>query len=210
MQLILSRHGNTFEKSSDAFWVGGTNDLPLVKEGIEQARTCGKTLKEQNIIPDNFYCAPLKRTYEYTSIVIEELGLEIEPTIDERLREIDYGNWAGKSNDEIIETYGKTELNAWQQHSQWPKSGNWLPSEDTIINNIKSFSNDIKKKETNQTVFAVSSNGILRYFLKLIPSEFERLFQEKKLKVKTGNLCSLNHNGQTYKLDFWNRNPTEL
>ena len=211
MRLLLSRHGNTFEHSKDAYWVGGANDLPLVKEGIEQAQHCGNALKAKSTVIDKVYCAPLKRTHEYASIVIETLGLEFEPTIDERLREIDYGNWAEKSNDVIQQEYGNDELEAWQKHSKWPASGNWSPDEHTIINNIASFSNDIAKHANdNQTVLAVSSNGILRYFLKLIPSEFDRLYHEKKLKVKTGHMCSFNYDGTSYALDSWNQNPTEL
>ncbi len=211
MRIILSRHGNTFNSSAEAYWVGGANDLPLVEEGRNQAKCCGQALKKAGIELDGIYCAPLKRTREYAEIIVSEIGMNIEPIIDERLREIDYGNWAGKSNDEIIELYGRQEVEEWQKYSKWPMSGNWLPGEKKIASAIKSLAMKIvENHKENDNVMVVSSNGILRYFLKLVPGEFDRRVNEQTLKVKTGNLCVISYSGSAFLVDFWNRNPADL
>ena len=41
MKLILARHGNTFGPQDKVTWVGSTNDLPLVEEGLAQAQRFG-------------------------------------------------------------------------------------------------------------------------------------------------------------------------
>jgi probable phosphoglycerate mutase len=38
MQLILSRHGNTFSPQDAVVWVGAKQDLPLVDSGVLQAK----------------------------------------------------------------------------------------------------------------------------------------------------------------------------
>jgi len=55
----------------------------------------------------------------------------------------------------------------------------------------------------------VSSNGRLRYFLKLIAGEFERRVASKQFKMGTGKVSVLN--GHTnYSLLGWNEDPAAL
>jgi broad specificity phosphatase PhoE len=65
MQLILARHGNTFESNETPTWVGAQNDLPLTAAGLKQAKNLALYIKNNNIKLDAVYCGPLRRTRIY-------------------------------------------------------------------------------------------------------------------------------------------------
>jgi broad specificity phosphatase PhoE len=207
MKLILARHGNTFEPGEAVVWTGATNDLPLAKEGIAQAKRLAKALLDAAIQPAAIYCGPLKRTLDYANLIATEIA-EQEKTkssvngsiprtipltvIDQRLCELDYGYWTGLTDQEVIERYGVDELEAWDQRSQWPQAAGWTEAENNVIQEIQSFFEELKHcHHPNDTLLIISSNGKLRYFLSLIPGEFQKRLEQKSFKVKTGNICIL-------------------
>lgn len=208
MRLILARHGNTFAPGDKVVWAGSSNDLALVEAGINQAHSAADYLLAEKINPTAIYCSPLQRTRKFAEIVIERLGLNYQPIADQRLNEIDYGEWTGLSDQEIIERFGESELKKWSELSQWPQKGSWGSSETAVLADVKSFVDELQKKYSpNDTIMAVSSNGRLRYFLTLINGEFESRKVEKKVKVKTGHLCELTLDNGSCSLSFWDKNP---
>ena len=56
----------------------------------------------------------------------------------------------------------------------------------------------------------VTSNGILKFFLKLVPGAFEKMASEGVLKVGTGNCCALAHEEGAWRVLFWNVQPPSL
>lgn len=208
MKIILSRHGNTFKSNETPVWVGSKHDLPLVESGIEQAKTLGKALKEANIRLHAVYCSPLQRTRHYADIALAESQTSLTPIVDPRLNELDYGAWNGLSNEEVREKFGAVELENWEKHYQWPKNAGWNKSEQTVQEEAISFATDlIHKHHPNDTILVVSSNGKLRYFLNLIPGEYEKYSHNRLLKIKTGNICGLSFNGNQWTTNYWNQLP---
>jgi broad specificity phosphatase PhoE len=57
------------------------------------------------------YSSPLKRAIDTARFISERIGLE--PVVDDRLVELDYGQWEGKTLEEISKNDPKT-LRAWQ------------------------------------------------------------------------------------------------
>lgn len=211
MKLILSRHGNTFGPNDPIVWAGTSNDLPLVEKGLEQAKLFAKALAEKKIIPKAIYSGPLQRTRRYAEILIEDLNLSQKPLIDERLNEIDYGEWTGRTNVEVKEIFGKEELTNWDEHSIWPKKGNWKSSPDILKKQVKSFILElIEKYKEEDTVIAVTSNGRLRYFLSLDTSEYEKRIKDGTFKVKTGHISCLLLNKTQVSVPYWNIDPSKL
>lgn len=211
MKIILSRHGNTFSAIDPVIWVGATQDLPLVDSGILQAQYLAQALKKSDIPIQAVYCGPLKRTRDYATIVIERLHSSKKPIVDPRLNEIDYGNWAGLTNTQIQEIDEGEELSAWENLSVWPKFAEWEGSPTSMIKEIREFSKDlITMYDPTDTVLIVSSNGRLRYFLKLIPGLFEQSVQNKVFKVATGNICLLTYENRKWQMHFWNKKPEYL
>src|SRR4051812_27218223 len=93
MDLILSRHGNTFAPGQEAVWTGASNDLPLVEKGWQQADKLAHALMARTISLAAVYCGPLKRTRDYAVRVIEKVKFPGSEVVDPRLNEIDYGDW---------------------------------------------------------------------------------------------------------------------
>ena len=208
MKIILSRHGNTFSATDSVVWVGATQDLPLVDSGILQAHCLAQALQKTDIKPKAVYCGPLKRTRDYAAIVLEELHSSKKPIVDDRLNEINYGNWSGLTNTQIQQIDEGEELSAWENLSVWPKYAGWEGSSTHMIKEIREFSKDLTTKyDSTDTILVISSNGRLRYFLKLIHGLFEQTVQDKTFKVATGNICLLTYENRKWQMQFWNKKP---
>lgn len=211
MKIILSRHGNTFSATDTVVWVGAAQDLPLVNSGSLQAKNLAKTLQKANIYPKAVYCGPLKRTKDYATCVLEQLHSSLKPKVDLRLNEIDYGNWAGLTNSQVQRIDRHEELPAWENLSVWPKFAGWKGSPTHIIKEIREFSHDlIIQYKSTDIILVITSNGRLRYFLKLIPGLFQQHLQNKLFKVATGNICLLTYENRKWQMKFWNKKPEYL
>ncbi|MEO0392342.1 MAG: histidine phosphatase family protein [Pseudomonadota bacterium] len=209
IKLLLARHGNTFGPDDTPVWVGADQDMPLVPTGHTQAQTLGQSLKAAGVTPDRIIAGPLKRTVEYAEIVRSLIaGPAVE--IDPRLREIDYGSWGGKTTEEIIESHGETAVRAWNDRGQWPDRADWQPDPSDLRRNLKLLVHDIQTSAAEDAVILlVSSNGILRFFLDLVPGEFARRARDTALKTATGAVSCLDRQGGLYQVAFWNEKPTD-
>lgn len=205
MKLYLARHGNTFAPDDKVVWVGLKNDLELVDSGKQQALNLAQYFKKNNINFSSIYSGNLKRTKNFAKIIKSEHGLDLDEKISSALDELDYGNWTGLSNTEIKERYGSEELEAWDKYSHWPTSAGWSGSEEEVTKKVLEFAADLANKySAEDNILVISSNGVLRYFLKLVPELFEEYRDSKKLKVATGNFCLLEKKGPNWQCLEWN------
>ncbi len=210
MLLFLARHGNTFGPGDRVVWVGARTDLPLTLKGRDQAAALGEALAPHRTMIERVISGPLLRTREHAAIAARELVFGGAIEIDERLREIDYGKWEGRSSEEI-QALDSDELKAWDERGEWPNSQGWAPSERVIIGNVAQFANDVAEGiGDGGAALLVTSNGILKFFLKLVPGAFEDMASTGALKVATGNCCALRHDSTGWRVAFWNRQPREL
>jgi len=211
MLLLLARHGNTFETGDKVVWVGARTDLPLMAKGREQAAALGEGLQPIRSAIKRIVTGPLKRTREHADIAARTLHFTQPVEIDDRLREIDYGLWEAKTTDEIHALGGETELKAWAERGLWPASPGWSPAEGIIGANAVQLAHELTATlAAEEAALLVSSNGILRFFLKLVPGAFEAMAARKEQKVATGNCCALRHEGDVWRVSFWNRAPGDL
>ena len=103
----LLRHGET--KWNAANRICGRSDVPLSEAGRRQAKSLAERLKP---IPfDALYSSPLMRALDTARFISERIGLE--PVLDDRLVELDYGQWEGKTVEEIMKNDSKT-FRAWR------------------------------------------------------------------------------------------------
>lgn len=208
MNIVLSRHGNTFGPNDPVVWAGSTNDLPLVESGFIQAENFARALIDQGVKPAAIYCSPLKRTNQYAEVIVKKLGLHFQPKIDIRIHEIDYGDWAGLTNEQVIAQFGEAALKNWDEHCQWPDIGNWGGSPSKLISEVQSFVDDlVQRHDDHDTVIVITSNGRLRYFLNLVPDEFQKRVQGHTFKVRTGHICGLTCHDHSVQIRYWNVEP---
>lgn len=76
----------------------GRTDVPLAEEGRRQAALLGERLR--GLSATALYTSPLRRAVETAEIIARAVGLA--PMVDERLVELDYGAWEGKTFAEIM------------------------------------------------------------------------------------------------------------
>jgi broad specificity phosphatase PhoE len=94
-RIIIWRHGQT-DWNAQHRWQGQA-DIPLNELGREQARAAASTLAGYGIT--HLYSSDLVRARETAGVLADIIDLEV--TFDARLREIDVGNWCGRTKEEI-------------------------------------------------------------------------------------------------------------
>lgn len=209
IDLYFARHGDTFAPGQKVVWAGSKNDLPLAPRGLEQAHALGAAFTRCGIAPRRVLSGPLERTRMFAKLVLETMGSSVVPTIDPRLDEIDYGLWSGLSNSEVIERFGKRELELWNALSIWPKEAGWGSSEATVRGEVHALVNELVAGGEGP-ILLVSSNGRLRYVLTLIERELERRVRDQTFKIKTGNVACLSWDGARFSVPFWDIDPCQL
>ncbi|MGV9236505.1 bifunctional RNase H/acid phosphatase [Streptomyces nigra] len=106
---VLLRHGETPLTPQKRFSGSGGSDPALSAAGREQAERVGATLARRGTV-QAIVSSPLARTRETAGIVAARLGLDV--TVEEGLRETDFGAWEGLTFGEVRERY-PDDLTAW-------------------------------------------------------------------------------------------------
>ena len=152
-KLFLCRHGESEYNAKGI--IQGHIDTYLTAKGIVQAKLAGEFLKIFNI--QKIYTSDLRRAYQTATIIGDILG--IEPQVDERIREMNFGDWEGRSYDEIFIS-NKEEWEKWLKNPVACP----LPSQEEFHKfeeRIKDFLNDIKKQK-EERVLIVGHGGSIQ------------------------------------------------
>ncbi|MEV6015351.1 bifunctional RNase H/acid phosphatase [Streptomyces sp. NPDC051997] len=106
---VLLRHGETPLTPQKRFSGSGGSDPSLSDAGREQAERVAAALAARGTI-QAIVASPLARTRETAAAVAARLGLDV--TVEEGLRETDFGAWEGLTFGEVRERH-PDDLNAW-------------------------------------------------------------------------------------------------
>ncbi|MFF3497787.1 bifunctional RNase H/acid phosphatase [Streptomyces sp. NPDC003247] len=106
---VLLRHGETPLTPEKRFSGSGGTDPSLSGIGREQAERVATALARRGTV-QHIVASPLARTRETAAAVAARLGLEV--TVDDGLRETDFGAWEGLTFGEVRERH-PDDLNAW-------------------------------------------------------------------------------------------------
>jgi len=101
MRLLLVRHGQTEWNLQHR--IQGQLNSPLTAKGLFQADRAGIALSNENI--HRFYCSDTGRAVQSAERMLKANPSLPLPQPDARLRELDYGDWEGMLNDEIMRAY---------------------------------------------------------------------------------------------------------
>lgn len=209
IRLLLLRHGNTFEEGQTPTQVGARSDLPLTLQGCEQAKNFSCYLLSNKIEPKAIFAGKLQRQQKTAQIIQESLRLNTSFLYEPALTEIDYGAWEGLSSEEISSRWPEEYAN-WTHAGAWPEKIFPQPLEKHIAD-IKSWLEILRKTCAPQdTIVAVTSNGLMRLFYSLLEPQWNTLVQNRQIesiKVKTGNFCSLLLLENSIEVDAWNAKP---
>ncbi|MFJ9208667.1 bifunctional RNase H/acid phosphatase [Streptomyces sp. NPDC102264] len=106
---VLLRHGETALTPEKRFSGSGGSDPELSAAGRRQAEAVAASLAARGTIQE-IVSSPLRRCRETAGAVASRLGLEV--TVEEGLRETDFGAWEGLTFAEVRERYAD-DLSAW-------------------------------------------------------------------------------------------------
>lgn len=209
--LILFRHGNTFEADQTPVWVGARTDMPLTPDGERQAFAAATYIEQRYDPVFEIVAGPLQRTCRFAEIIAEQARRPF--TVDERLREIDYGDWEGLDGTTIRQRFGSEAFEPWDKRGEWPSGAGWQPPFDVLNASLAEFLSEQNRKlaaalaASPEGAFhvAVTSNGILRLMYTLITGKM----CDNTMKVKTGHACVLVPDGDGWRIEAWNENPAE-
>jgi broad specificity phosphatase PhoE len=211
MELILTRHGHICDEADAPVIAGLKYDFSLVESGGAQAEIFAKMLIQQKITPVSILSSNMRRTKRYAEIIEEVIGMPGTPMIDDRLNDLDYGDWTGLTEPEVALKYGEKTYTGWVKHGMWPETGNWGESPQQVHERVTTFCHDLTEfYDEEDTVVVVASNGLIKFFLGMIYGEFEKRSITGKLRMDIGNISKLVHKDGIWKVVYWNMNPQEM
>ncbi|MEV7415771.1 bifunctional RNase H/acid phosphatase [Streptomyces sp. NPDC089919] len=106
---VLLRHGETALTPQKRFSGSGGTDPELSPAGLRQAEAVAASLAARGTIQE-IVTSPLRRCRQTAQAVAQRLGLDV--TVEEGLRETDFGAWEGLTFAEARERF-PAELDAW-------------------------------------------------------------------------------------------------
>lgn len=168
--LVVVRHGETDWNAISR--LQGQKDIPLNEKGRKQASENGRTLRSWLTIsghdPDAYrwLASPLSRCRETTERIRDSIGVDPDSyETDERLVEISFGDWEGRTASELK----SEEPDAWRarRSDKWgyvPPNGE---SYEVLADRINGFVSDQLNGGEEPTVLIVHG-GVIRVLQKIL------------------------------------------
>ena len=159
MKLILIRHGETEWVRAGLYQ--GSTDVPLNRRGLAQARAVASAIKKER--PIAVYSSELTRALETAKLIAQVSRKPV--VVDERLNEVSFGRWEGKSHRTIGTRFPKAARNWYSARwSSRPPGGESLGS---LKKRVSWFLDDFLKQYSNRdgTCVVVTHGGPIRMFL---------------------------------------------
>ena len=118
-KLVLIRHGQSTWNLENRFT--GWTDVGLTEQGVAEAHTAGKLLREGGYVFDVAITSVLRRAIKTLWIVMEEMGNEWMPvTRAWQLNERHYGALQGLNKSEMAEKFGEAQVKLWRRSYDVP------------------------------------------------------------------------------------------
>ncbi len=118
-QVVLLRHGESEWNLSNRF--SGWTDVDLTPTGVEEARSAGKLLKQENFTFDVAFTSVLKRAIRTLWLVMDEMDLMWIPVVRSwRLNERHYGALQGLNKAETAAEHGDEQVLIWRRSYDVP------------------------------------------------------------------------------------------
>lgn len=179
----LIRHGETEWNRNNNRYCGRT-DIPLTDTGTLQANNLAGVL--QTLQLDLAVVSPMLRARQTAEPIVERLGLEMR--IDDRLREIDFGEWEGLTQEEI-ERYFPRQWDKWLQDPMTAKAGGCGESATEVFDRMKGAILGEDNADTSRRILIVSHNTALRLFF--VGTLGVSLAQYRKIEIDNAGVLVL-------------------
>lgn len=159
VRLILVRHGEVDANRSYQYL--GRRDDELNGNGLDQADSLAVALDE--LAFDGVVSSPLRRARETARRLAAPAGRAV--TTDDRLIELDFGSWEGRSRAEVVATSpgARLEVEAWEADSSrsTPGGESLLELQKRVID----FADELARERAGSTMVLVSHMGPIKVLL---------------------------------------------
>ncbi|PRD46556.1 histidine phosphatase family protein [Sphingobacterium haloxyli] len=156
--ICLLRHGETSFNADGNRYCGRT-DVDLTERGISQAKRMYESLERYRF--DAVYSSPLQRARKTAEIVS---GRANNLFVDDRLIEVDFGEWEGLRPEEF-QTNGAKSWENWLAAPERFAAGRTGETAMQVVSRLRSFYNELVANYSGKTVLVVGHNGVNRLFL---------------------------------------------
>jgi broad specificity phosphatase PhoE len=183
--VTLVRHGQTERSSRGAY--SGQLDVPLTSLGREQALRCAEQLAGAGV--DAIHTSPLARARDTAQAIADATGAEL--TVDERLTEVDYGDFEGLDREAASARFGQA-FDDWRADPFGSPVPGMEPLADALARARAATADAIDR---HQTPVIVGHQGILRIVLialgELAPEDYFtlRLHEAQPLLVESPKIA---------------------
>jgi alpha-ribazole phosphatase len=156
-RIWIIRHGEPTPETRGRCY--GHLDVELSSVGREQMQAVARKLSGEPIRA--IYCSPRQRAVESAAILAEPLHSPI--TIEERFRELDFGDFEGKLYDEIAQEYPEA-YRQWMEHpteTQFPNGESFAQMQARVAN----AAHELYARHRGEAFAIVSHGGVNRILL---------------------------------------------
>src|SRR5882757_5853806 len=117
--LVLLRHGQSIWNKENLFT--GWADVGLTEQGVDEARSAGRTLLKEGFDFDLAFTSVLKRAVKTLWLTLEEMDRMWIPVQNTwRLNERHYGALQGLNKIETVQRYGADLVKVWRRSYDTP------------------------------------------------------------------------------------------
>lgn len=157
LDIYLLRHGQT-QWNADGNRYCGRTDIALTEAGYRQARMVKEHLSSLTF--DAIYSSPLERAY-----VTAQTSGGGKPVIkDQRLIEVDFGKWEGKTKEQFISEDPET-WERWMSDPLTARAGGTGETAKEVITRVDDFFSEKLHQRKHSNILVVGHNGINRLYL---------------------------------------------
>tara|TARA_B100001057_G_C22856699_1_gene952949 strand:- start:861 stop:1439 length:579 start_codon:yes stop_codon:yes gene_type:complete len=190
LRIYLLRH-TSLNIKPDIFY--GQSDVDVSENFSIEVKNIKKKILNKKIELKSLkvYSSPLIRCVKLADSIFDDFHL------DDRLKELDFGDWEMKKVSEIDDS----EIKEWQENLldfQIPGG----ESNKEFLRRISSFCNDVVKKDEN--IFIVAHAGSINCIISYLSGiPFNKLIKDNWKKISYGSITSLVRSTENFKIDFF-------
>jgi probable phosphoglycerate mutase len=198
-RVVLIRHGET-DWNRDRR-IQGQTDTPLSDLGRRQAAAVGQRLKHERFAA--IYASDLQRAW-HTAQAIGQAALAQRadaplPVADRRLREMDFGEWEGKTSAEIAASHPDAHARSKQRDADFriPGGESFRDLYERAVGCVAS----LVAAHAGQAICVVAHGGILDMMYR--HTHAIALDQPRVFSLYNAAYNCLEHDGERFRLEVW-------